>query len=88
MGVPYASRTRPVFPCCSGAAACAPSSAFVAAADAGVAVVAFFHSPLEPETAKVTCSVQELSQTVLFDEQVVFLEDGNTNYWRRLGHMG
>lgn len=56
--------------------------------DAGIAVVAFFHSPLEPEAAKTTCSVQQLSRTVLFDEQVVFLEDGDTNYWRRARYGG
>jgi len=56
--------------------------------DAGTAVVAFFHSPLEPETAKIACSIQQLSKTMLFDEQVIFLEDENTNYWRRARYGG
>lgn len=52
------------------------------------ATVAFFTSPLEPRSSQLVCECDRLVVAALFDEQVVFVLDEETSYWRRARYGG
>ncbi|TWI49625.1 ATP-dependent helicase HepA [Pseudomonas duriflava] len=49
----------------------------------GLGEVAFFESPLNPETRKVRVNLDDVRKTQLYEEAIVYCQDRATGIWRR-----